>query len=129
MANSDEERSKLPLELLTSFAEAQTALAGQKYRDALTVLLEGLDQKYDSTEINPLDLLNYFRGLLFILEFYLRRKDGIDWQAGIPKIPEKDTRCSFCGGTCAEVAKLITGTEGNICDECVGICNEILADD
>jgi hypothetical protein len=36
-------------------------------------------------------------------------------------------RCSFCGKAEAEVAKLIAGESGLICDECVRVCVGILA--
>lgn len=35
-------------------------------------------------------------------------------------------RCSFCGKTQDQVKKLIAGPEVYICDECVGLCNEII---
>ena len=38
-------------------------------------------------------------------------------------------RCSFCGKEAIEVRKLITGPQVHICDECVSLCNEILAQD
>ena len=129
MSNSDEEGRLLPPDLLASLADARTAIANQKYRDALSSLQKGLDQKYDPAELDSLSLLQHFLGLVWILEFNLRQADGIDWQARIPTIPEKNTKCSFCEKTYAEVAKLISGTEANICDECVGVCNEILADE
>lgn len=37
-------------------------------------------------------------------------------------------RCSFCGKPQDEVRKLVAGPSINICDECVAVCNEILAD-
>ena len=37
-------------------------------------------------------------------------------------------RCSFCGKPRGEVRKLVPGPAVNICDECVAICNEIVAD-
>ncbi len=37
--------------------------------------------------------------------------------------------CSFCGKNGNEVLKLITGPQVQICDECVALCNEILAQD
>ncbi|MGQ9858835.1 MAG: ATP-dependent Clp protease ATP-binding subunit ClpX [Thermodesulfobacteriota bacterium] len=37
--------------------------------------------------------------------------------------------CSFCRKNESEVRKLISGTEAFICDECVQICNEILAEE
>lgn len=38
-------------------------------------------------------------------------------------------RCSFCGKSQEEVQKLIAGPGVNICDECVHLCNMILADE
>jgi hypothetical protein len=37
--------------------------------------------------------------------------------------------CSFCGKTQHEVKKLIAGPGVYICDECVGLCDEIIAED
>ncbi len=37
--------------------------------------------------------------------------------------------CSFCGKRHDEVSKLIAGPDVNICDECVSLCGEIVADD
>ncbi|RMG00030.1 MAG: ATP-dependent Clp protease ATP-binding subunit ClpX, partial [Nitrospirae bacterium] len=37
--------------------------------------------------------------------------------------------CSFCGKNQVEVKKLIAGPSVYICDECVGLCNEILAEE
>lgn len=37
--------------------------------------------------------------------------------------------CSFCGKSQLDVAKLIAGPSVYVCDECIGICNEIIADD
>lgn len=39
------------------------------------------------------------------------------------------TTCSFCGKRHDEVNKLIAGPDVNICDECVHLCNEIVAED
>ena len=38
-------------------------------------------------------------------------------------------RCSFCGKAQGEVGKLIAGPSVYICDECIGVCQHILADD
>ncbi len=37
--------------------------------------------------------------------------------------------CSFCGKRHDEVSKLIAGPDVNICDECVNLCSEIVAED
>lgn len=39
------------------------------------------------------------------------------------------TTCSFCGKRHDEVNKLIAGPDVNICDECVNLCGEIVAED
>ena len=38
----------------------------------------------------------------------------------------KNIRCSFCGKTQDKVVKLIAGPGVFICDECIGICLEII---
>lgn len=41
----------------------------------------------------------------------------------------KVLRCSFCDRTQKEVRKLIAGPDVYICDECIGICNDIIAEE
>ena len=38
-------------------------------------------------------------------------------------------RCSFCGKAINDVRRLIFGQSVCICDECIGLCNDILADE
>jgi ATP-dependent Clp protease ATP-binding subunit ClpX len=45
------------------------------------------------------------------------------------KKEEAKFKCSFCGRPQEEVRKLIAGPTVYICDECVGLCNEIIADE
>lgn len=40
---------------------------------------------------------------------------------------ELEMRCSFCGKKQEEVAQLIAGPGPAICDECVRLCNDVLA--
>src|ERR1700749_31505 len=42
---------------------------------------------------------------------------------------DKHLRCSFCGKTKDSVLKFITGPSFYICNECIALCNEILAED
>jgi ClpX C4-type zinc finger len=37
--------------------------------------------------------------------------------------------CSFCGKSRAEVSKLIAGPAACICNECIGLCNDIIAEE
>jgi ATP-dependent Clp protease ATP-binding subunit ClpX len=41
---------------------------------------------------------------------------------------EYSLRCSFCAKLEAEVRKLIAGPNVNICNECIDICNQVIAD-
>src|SRR5574341_2633385 len=49
----------------------------------------------------------------------------------MPKQDKSDRhlRCSFCGKSRDEVRKLIAGPTVYICDECVNLCNDIIAED
>ena len=42
---------------------------------------------------------------------------------------EKHLRCSFCGKSKDSVRKFISGPSVYICNECISLCNEILAED
>jgi hypothetical protein len=41
----------------------------------------------------------------------------------------EDLRCSFCNKAQSEVRKLIAGPTVFICDECVDVCRDIIAND
>ena len=46
------------------------------------------------------------------------------------KMTDDIVRCSFCNKTQAQVRKLIAGPNGTyICDECIGICSEIIEEE
>ena len=42
---------------------------------------------------------------------------------------EVNLSCSFCGKNQREVKKLIAGPTVYICDECIGLCNDIIAEE
>ena len=42
---------------------------------------------------------------------------------------KSDPRCSFCGRIHSQVEKVITGPQVHICNECVKLCNEVLAEE
>ena len=42
---------------------------------------------------------------------------------------KSDPRCSFCGRSHSQVEKIITGPQVHICNECVKLCNEVLAEE
>ena len=41
---------------------------------------------------------------------------------------ERGPRCSFCGRRKEQARKLIAGPGVCICDECINLCNEIMAE-
>lgn len=48
------------------------------------------------------------------------------WKPGRPIDPQS-LRCSFCGKSEHDIRKLIAGPRVFICDECVSVCDDILA--
>src|SRR5262245_22757333 len=44
-----------------------------------------------------------------------------------PTPPRARITCSFCGKSDEQVARLVAGPTVYICDECIDLCNEILA--
>ncbi|MEC8931450.1 MAG: ClpX C4-type zinc finger protein, partial [Candidatus Latescibacterota bacterium] len=40
-----------------------------------------------------------------------------------------EPRCSFCARSASQVDKIITGPSVHICNECVRLCNDVLAED
>ena len=42
---------------------------------------------------------------------------------------DKNLRCSFCGKSKESVKKFISGPNVYICNECISLCNEILAEE
>src|SRR5207245_2828491 len=65
-----------------------------------------------------------------------RREEEVTACAGHPPFPysgqmshDKHLRCSFCGKSKDSVRKFISGPSVYICNECIALCNEILAED
>ena len=52
-------------------------------------------------------------------------KDGTETAHGSPAV----LRCSFCGKSANEVRKLIARPTVSICDQCVEVCNDLIAED
>lgn len=46
-----------------------------------------------------------------------------------PQMDNNNQFCSFCGKAVYEVKKLVSGRNVCICDECINLCNDIMADD
>ena len=42
---------------------------------------------------------------------------------------DNSLHCSFCGKSQKEVKKLVAGPSVYICEECIGLCNDIIAEE
>ncbi len=53
------------------------------------------------------------------------------WKKRLPSEPKAEPllRCSFCNKSQRDVRKMIAGPEVQICDECVSVCQGIVAED
>ncbi len=108
----------------------------QRYAAEFLALLE-------QEALTPGELLDIVRGALDAHRLHLAQRSqavhtgvasGIsrrksrerrEWQVD----RERDAmRCSFCGKSQNQVSRLIAGPHVYVCDECVGRCNQILAD-
>jgi ClpX C4-type zinc finger len=60
-------------------------------------------------------------------------KKGLDGYVGPGKQRRRrrgeDLGCSFCGKGQKQVKKLVAGPGVRICDQCIDLCNEILAEE
>src|SRR5262245_42056273 len=112
MSDPINDQPKIPTALLKCFRTAAGDIVHQKYQNALSTLQDGFNETYAASEIDGPDLLENMRALVGVLDYGLRQAYGVDWETriAVPKIPEAASRCSFCGKTYSEVAKLITGT-------------------
>jgi hypothetical protein len=61
--------------------------------------------------------------------FGWRKRKGASGAHSGPESGELLLRCSFCNKTGNDVRKLIAGPTVYICDECVEVCVDIIADD
>ena len=41
----------------------------------------------------------------------------------------RNVKCSFCGKSQEMVKRIVAGPNAYICDECIGICNNIIEDE
>lgn len=124
-----------PNEALSDFkyvSKVAAAIVSRDYKGALQKFKAGLENSIESEkQYNSQDLLKWFYNLVTMLEVTLEEAYGDEWAdtIEIPKMPDKEIRCSFCGKGENEVAKIIAGPYVYVCDECVEICHEIVVED
>jgi hypothetical protein len=114
------------------FVECADLVSDQKYGAALRLFQQAVGRFLESKSAPKRGEIA--RELLQIgtaLEETLKRAIGDDWDAHIPKFDDdaKPVVCSFCGKNQSEVRKLVAGPSVHICDECVELCKNILAEE
>jgi hypothetical protein len=110
------------------FDEAEAAVRRNDFAVALTALEDGLNNTYHGSQ--PIDskvLLGYLFSFLGTLRLNLEQNFGDQWRI-IQGTPTPQMSCSFCGQPKDNVSKIIAGPAVNICNQCVEICVEIIAD-
>lgn len=102
------------------------------YVEVLLTLRKGIERSLPyAKEVDAYQFLTKLLSVLLTLESHLNwevsesLRRPVQTSQGQTKANEP--RCSFCGKTQAEVVQLIAGPNIYVCNECVGICNKILA--
>jgi hypothetical protein len=114
------------------FVECADLVSEQKYGAALRQFQQSVGKFLDSK--SPPKRGEIARQLFQIgsaLEETLKQAMGDDWDAHVPRVDDdtKHSSCSFCGKNQSEVRKLVAGPSVHICDECVELCKNIVAED
>jgi hypothetical protein len=119
--------STLPAEIQKAFRDClvglEKGLVGPPLLDLVGVL-----QNFRDKSLDPEDLLHQIITFLLLLKAHLP-ESTTEWTANVLRAPSnlpQDLKCSFCGKDQSEVAKLIAGPAILICNDCIGVCNDIL---
>jgi hypothetical protein len=112
------------------FVECADLVNDQKYGAALRLFQQAVGRFLESKSAPKRG--EVARELLQIgtaLEETLKRAIGDEWDKHIPKFEDvtKAASCSFCAKGQSEVRKLVAGPSVHICNECIVLCNNILA--
>jgi hypothetical protein len=114
------------------FVECADLVSEQKYGAALKMFQRAVANFLDSKSTPK---RNEIARQLFqigsALEETLKKAFGDNWESQVPQFADesKVNTCSFCGKNQSEVRKLIAGTSVHICDECVELCKNIVAEE
>jgi hypothetical protein len=113
------------------FAECIRDIAEQDYPGALQTVHGALSAALQSkTPPKAKDIAGQLLAIVVALEQNLKKAYGAEWNKDIPKTPKAEKlACSFCGKEEKEVGKLIAGPSVYICDECIDLCNKIIAEE
>lgn len=130
MVKDESSASSLELEYISKCC---LLILTRKYEEALSILRDGLEQNLKSADqIEVGKLIKRLQSLVEAIEISLEKDFGVIWrkkasQNDLPNnLPEPC--CSFCAKKRSAVSKIIAGHGGYICNECVEVCLQILAE-
>jgi hypothetical protein len=112
------------------FVECADLVSEQRYGAALK-MFQRAATKFLESKISPNrnEIARQLLQIGAVLEETLSQAYGARWDSHVPKVSEKEANCSFCGKKADEVQKLIAGPAVHICDECVKLCGDIVAEE
>lgn len=105
--------------------QSTDAVIEDRYKDAISIMCEGLDNKIESkSEVNSDKLLR----ATYLLFTVIRKKseEKLDFQFEKKVESQNIDKCGFCGKKRSEVVFLFGGANAYICDSCVKNCNQFL---
>jgi hypothetical protein len=114
------------------FVECADLVSEQKYGAALRQFQQSVGKFLDSKSAPKRgEIARQLFQIGSALEETLKKAIGDDWDAHVPRVDDdtKHSSCSFCGKNQSEVRKLVAGPSVHICDECVELCKNIVAED
>jgi hypothetical protein len=99
-----------------------------RYRDALNAFDKSLDELITtSNSSQAAEVGRELKKLTSLLESNFKRSYVV--RAGDSRAPSVPIACSWCGKAQDEVRTLIAGPTVYICDECIDLCNDIIAEE
>lgn len=92
------------------------------YEKAFSILRQGIEEKLLESD-KPIESEKLLHTLRLLISSIEKGIFGLKFDAE-KYTAFSENRCSFCGAEKSETTKLLTGTNGNICDSCIrNICS------
>lgn len=118
-------KGKPPINLL----QCKRFIKKKRYRDALHAFDKSLDRLIISSKLSwAADVARELKKLTGVLEDHFKLSYFASTEEE-NKEPSRLIACSWCGKAQDEVRKLIAGPTVYICDECIDLCNDIIAEE
>lgn len=121
-----------PKKSVFGFEECADLINDQRYGYALESFKQAVGRLVEAKSLpKRSEVARQLLEVAVALEETLKKAFGDGWDEHIPKFVEEVaiSSCSFCGKEQHEVRKLVAGLSVFICDECIGLCSGIIAEE